>query len=1287
MAGVAVLLFSDLVDSTALLASLGDDRMDEIRRAHVQDVIDAVARNDGRVIKTLGDGVMASFESALGALRAAAAIQTAVERQDQAQRRIGIAARVGIAAGEPIADGDDLHGMPVVIASRLSSAAGTGEVLVHDLVQALVASRDGVELEPASEYLLKGIPAPVRASRLRWRELAARDDAGATKARPKGSGDPSSEPARRPDPTEIRLPPMLAGYSGEPLIGRGPEISRLREACAPRDTCRAVLILGEPGIGKTRHAAAVAAEAHAEEAVIVLARCPPETTVAFEPWVRAVGELALAGEDAWRAELAEAAGPELAALVPELSGHGTLAERAAADEVVAAEGARYRLFRGISAALAFAAGEAPLYVVLDDAHWCDPASAQALAHLLESAPAPLVLIATARDQEMGRRHPVAKALSQLRRTGDLEELRLAGLDASDLAALIGAKVGRAITPGVAEQLQTRTLGNPFFAAELARDLDGQGALRAGEALGTAAAPEAVADLVEERLGRLSPDAERLLAAVAAIGPVGPVDLAAEVAALSPEQAERAAAEALSERLVEEVVATELTIGFPHALIREALIAGTDDADRARLHLAIARALEEDPSAEPSELARHYGLSAGLAGPEPEIAALRAAAAAAADAHDHEQAAAHLRSGLALMPGDDLEDRAAALLGLGEQELLCADLARARRAFGEATEIARSTGDVTGFAHAALGFAGGDVGFGWENGADDPAAAGLLRETLTTLGDEEPRLALRVIFRLAYLSVVGGDDQEMVGLARRADELGRRLDDPEAEVLARFTELVAYFRRSPDPLRTLDHWEGIVEVADLARECGREELLFRVVQAVAAGHCVAGRMAECEQAMDWAEEIAHRLGSPRFAWEVDVNRGMRLLDRGDRKGGEALVRRAGSVARRLRPDLQIAVEMLGLLVAEWVYDGKTTPTRTVFEAFQRANPTGFVPAFIAFAASLEGESERARKDMWALLADDCEPLRGPDGYFPLGLWALAYTATHLGDREAGARLRPLFEPLRSRIISPVPTVGFGHLPEWHIGRLELLAERIDPAIEELRTAVARAEQLEIVWAEALARIDLARALHRSGDAHRAGMALAQGEAVARRFSVGWALRGAAELQAELDGREPPRKLSTAKRPRPIRALAARGGRRALAAMVRPLDDAELERRFAEPRRQRALVKAQASAFQPAQANDFSGVLAYEIEPYAIEPPPDAPWRWAIEVDAAAGRARLLEPAPLDAAVTIHIGLADWVRAAAGLQDAVTAMAAGRCSVEGDVTVAVRMEAMFGGARVDLGLRDR
>ena len=82
MAGVAIVVFNDLVDSTALLAPEGH-RMEQRHRAPVQEVRGVVAAAGGRVIKTLGDRALAGFQSALGALEAAAGIQASVERQEQ----------------------------------------------------------------------------------------------------------------------------------------------------------------------------------------------------------------------------------------------------------------------------------------------------------------------------------------------------------------------------------------------------------------------------------------------------------------------------------------------------------------------------------------------------------------------------------------------------------------------------------------------------------------------------------------------------------------------------------------------------------------------------------------------------------------------------------------------------------------------------------------------------------------------------------------------------------------------------------------------------------------------------------------------------------------------------------------------------------------------------------------------------------------------------------------------------------------------------------------------------
>lgn len=1299
MAGLAIVVFSDLVDSTALLARLGDDRMERVRRAHVDDVRGVVDAADGRVIKTLGDGAMASFESALGALRAAAEIQASVERLDAIQGGIGIAARVGVAAGEPISHEDDLHGMAVVISSRLCSAAGSGEVLVQDLVRELVASREGVALEEPGSYELKGVPAPVRAWRLRWRELALEGSVHGGVAAAEPPGDDATRAAADAVDAPVNgatsalgngarpaggvpLPAILAAYAAEPLIGRDREIGVLREATAPRAGRRAVVVLGEPGIGKTRHAAAAAADAHARGELVVLARCPPEPVVAFEPWVRAIGELARAGDDAWREGLATAAGAELAMLVPELSAHASVPEGVSAGEVVAAEGARYRLLHGIAAALAHGAGGAPLHVVLDDAHWCDVASAQALGHLLDSAPAAeLVLVVTAREREMGRGHPVSRVLADLRRTGDVSELSLTGLDAGGLAALVAARVGRAITPRLAARLQARTAGNPFFAGELARDLEERGALREGDGIEAAPVPDAVTDLVEERLARLDPVTERLLVAVAAIGPSAPVALAAQAAGIGKPEAERAVGEALSERLVDEVVAPRSTIAFPHALIREALMAGAGGAAQARLHLGIARALEEDPDVEPAELARHYGLAVGVAGPERAIAAYRQAAVAAAEGHDHEQAAAQVRSALALLPSDDLAARGPLLLDLGEHELLAADLFRAREAFGGAAEAARSVGDAGGLARAALGFAGGDISFGLETNSYDEAAVGLLREGLDRLGDSDPRLALRMGFRLCFALMYTDDDAGLSALAARAAELDRQLDDAESHVLARATQVLAIVARSPDPLRVLDlTGEEFLALVELAEECGREDLLFRIVGWSAFSCYAFGRVEDCERAIARAAEIAERLGSPRFTWEIDYLRAQRLLDGGDREGAEVLVRRAGSTLRRLRPDLQMGSELLLRVAAGWIYDRDVAMNRVVFDAVEAMAPWGLMSALATVAAVRDGDADTAHRRLQSLLASDLDALRRPDGHVAAAICYLAYAATLIGDRDAGARLRPWFEPLRPYVISVTPTVCLGNLPEWHIGRLELLAGAPAAAVDELQSAVAKADALRSAWLASSARIDLAVALHRRddpGDPAQAQEALEEGEAIAERHQMRWVTDQAEKARAELDGLESPTFTPAIEYTRPIRALTARTGRRALATMVRGLEDEALERRFAEPRRQRGLLRAMARGFQPAHAGGFCGVIAYELEPFAIQASPDAPWRWAIEVDARAGRARLLEPAPLDAAVTIHFGLAEWVRVIAGVQDAISVMVAGRCSVEGDALLAVRLEAMFGG----------
>ncbi|HEU4701791.1 MAG TPA: hypothetical protein VFS37_04850, partial [Conexibacter sp.] len=359
------------------------------------------------------------------------------------------------------------------------------------------------------------------------------------------------------------------------------------------------------------------------------------------------------------------------------------------------------------------------------------------------------------------------------------------------------------------------------------------------------------------------------------------------------------------------------------------------------------------------------------------------------------------------------------------------------------------------------------------------------------------------------------------------------------------------------------------------------------------------------------------------------------------------------------------------------DDDATLMSIAFRAIDSLTPRPFVTAAVALADASDGDREAARERVLKLLAGGDEALRQPDGHMAATICLLAFTTSEIGERSAVAPLRRLLEPLRPYIASGSPALAAPPLPQWALGRLELLDERPEDAARELRAAVAQADAAELVWQAAWARADLTVALHRCGEHDAAWATLADAEALAARHQIGAAARAAAVARARLEGREPPPHVGpSVRRRRALRGLTVRTGRRTLSAMLRGLDDVALEQRFSEPHRQRALLRAMARAFQPELAGRLHAVIAYELEPRAIEPPLDAPWRWAMELDAPAGRARLLEPAPLDATTTIHIGLADWVRTVAGLQSAVETMVSGRCSVEGEVAVAARLETMFG-----------
>ena len=168
--GLATILFTDIEGSTALTQRLGDAEAQEIVRTHNTIVREALNAHGGSEIKHTGDGIMASFHSASGALQCAVAIQSAVEHHNVgAHGDAPFSVHIGLNAGEPVAEEHDLFGTSVQLARRICDHAQAGQVLVSNVVRELAAGK-GFLFADIGEVVPKGFEEPVRLYEVRWRE-------------------------------------------------------------------------------------------------------------------------------------------------------------------------------------------------------------------------------------------------------------------------------------------------------------------------------------------------------------------------------------------------------------------------------------------------------------------------------------------------------------------------------------------------------------------------------------------------------------------------------------------------------------------------------------------------------------------------------------------------------------------------------------------------------------------------------------------------------------------------------------------------------------------------------------------------------------------------------------------------------------------------------------------------------------------------------------------------------------------------------------------------------------
>ena len=167
--GSATVMFTDIFGSSALAEALGDMHWAVAVRDHVERIAALVTAEDGRLIKSLGDGTMSTFVSAGAGLRAARNIQQDLSNSTTEPR---LQVRIGLHTGDVIDAGDDFFGTVVNKAARVAGTAGPGEIKVSDATRMMVGADASYHFTDTVRVVLKGLDGDHTLHRLKWHQYA-----------------------------------------------------------------------------------------------------------------------------------------------------------------------------------------------------------------------------------------------------------------------------------------------------------------------------------------------------------------------------------------------------------------------------------------------------------------------------------------------------------------------------------------------------------------------------------------------------------------------------------------------------------------------------------------------------------------------------------------------------------------------------------------------------------------------------------------------------------------------------------------------------------------------------------------------------------------------------------------------------------------------------------------------------------------------------------------------------------------------------------------------------------
>ena len=888
--------------------------------------------------------------------------------------------------------------------------------------------------------------------------------------------------ARRHGPAGRRAPDVVDRPPGA-LVGRRFELDELDAALAEALAGRGGLhlVVGEPGVGKTRLAEELSGHAQAAGADVFWGRCwEGGGAPAYWPWVQVVRSYVRRRDLDSFAEDLGGGGAHLAHIVPELRDEIPGLPPAPAVEP---ENLRFGLFDAVSRLLHAAAVRQPVVVVLDDLHAADPPSLLLLQFVArELRGSRVLLLGSYRDVEPGLDPEVGALLAGLARHGRRTHLR--GLTSDEVVTLMSGAGSGSPHPSLAGAIHRLTDGNPFFVDEVVRLLRAEGRFEqihlAGDPLGI---PGRVRDAIAQRVGLLSADTREVLVVAAVVVRDFDARVVERTAGLAVDEVSSALDEAIAAGLVVEALRAARRYSFRHALVRETLYEALPAARRARLHQDVGEALEhligDRVESHAAELAHHFFEAATVGGAAKALELSQRAGDLARQMLAYEEGRGHYERALQSMSlagvSDDLR-RCEVLLRRAECEWGAGESATARATFLEAAAIARRTRAPELLARAAIGYARGLSGFLHVVRADE-TIIGLIEEALLALEDRDSELRARLLARLAVELYYTDRVERRIALSSEAIEMARRLDDPASLLVALYSRHWAAC--GPETLD--ERLANATEMVQLAREVGDTERTFlghNVRVTCLLELCDAEPVDREIQAM---LALAEEVRQPFYRWRTTCLRATRTILDARFDEGERLADEAFEIGRASDPEMATVVRGDAHTFALRFGQGRLAELEPAILDFSRRYPW-IQPWRLPLLYAELGRDAEARAEVERQAVRDFADFPR-DALWITRVAALAYACARGGDASRARQLYELLLPFADRNVSTIADQSYGPVATA-LGVLAAVMERWGDAEEHFRVALDHCRKLSAPTFTAAVLSEHARMLlGRAGDGDR------------------------------------------------------------------------------------------------------------------------------------------------------------------------------------------------------------